>query len=65
VGAERENLEEERRDELARRVREYKATMEILKKRGARRPRPKREPKGRRGGFVRASADLRRGGLVV
>jgi GDSL-like Lipase/Acylhydrolase family len=46
VGAERENLEEERRDELARRVREYKATMEILKKRGARRPRPKREPKG-------------------
>ena len=48
VGAERENLENERREELARRVREYKATMAIMKKRGARRPRAKRaaEPKG-------------------
>ena len=48
VGAERENLEKERRDELARRVREYKATMAIMKKRGARRPRPKgaAKPKG-------------------
>ena len=47
-GAERENLENERRDELPRRVREYKVTMEIMKKRGARRPRAKRaaEPKG-------------------
>ena len=52
VGAEREKLENERRDELARRVREYKVTMEIMKKRGARRPRAKRaaEPKGRRAG---------------
>jgi hypothetical protein len=48
VGAERENLEKEWRDELARRVREYKATMAIMKKRGARRPRPKgaAKPKG-------------------
>lgn len=41
VGAEREKLDQERRDQIARRVREYKATMQIMKKRGARRPRPK------------------------
>jgi hypothetical protein len=41
VGAERERLEQERREEFARRVQEYKATMEIMKRRGARRPRPK------------------------
>src|SRR5207249_12052345 len=45
VGAERERLEKERRDEFTRRVREYKATMEIMKKRGARRPRPKKAAK--------------------
>ena len=47
VGAERERLEKERRDEFTRRVREYKATMEIMKKRGARRPRPKKAAKPR------------------
>jgi hypothetical protein len=54
VGAERERLENERREELARRVREYKATMAIMKKRGARRPRAKRaaEPKGEPASFV-------------
>lgn len=41
VGAEREKLREEQREEQTRRVREYKATMEIMKRRGARRPRPK------------------------
>ena len=41
VGAEREKLREERREERARRVGEYKATMEIMKRRGARRPRSK------------------------
>ncbi len=41
VGAERENLAKEWRDELTRRVREYKATMTIMKQRGARRPRAK------------------------
>jgi hypothetical protein len=48
VGAERERLEKERHDEFTRRVQEYKATMEIMKKRGARRPRPKKaaKPKG-------------------
>ena len=48
VGAERERLEKERRDEFTRRIQEYKATMEIMKKRGARRPRSKRanRPKG-------------------
>lgn len=48
VGAERERLEQERRDEFARRIKEYKATMEIMKKRGARRSRSKRadRPKG-------------------
>jgi hypothetical protein len=54
VGAERENLAKEWRDELARRVREYKVTMTIMKKRGARRPGPrgaaKPAPKG--GPFV-------------
>ena len=48
VGAERQRLEKERHDEFTRRVREYKATMEIMKKRGARRPRPKKAAK--RGG---------------
>lgn len=38
VGAERRKLERERRAEIARRVREYKETMAIMKKRGARRP---------------------------
>jgi hypothetical protein len=47
VGAERERLEKERRDEFTRRVREYKATMEIMKKRGARRPRPQKAAKPR------------------
>ena len=48
VGAEREKLEKERREEFKRRIREYKATMEIMKTRGARRPRPKKtaKPKG-------------------
>ena len=48
VGAERERLEQERRAEFSRRIKEYKATMEIMKKRGARRPRSKRadKPKG-------------------
>ena len=48
VGAERQRLENERREEFTRRIREYKATMEIMKKRGARRPRPKKAAK--RGG---------------
>ena len=47
VGTERERLEKQRRDEFTRRKREYKATMEIMKKRGARRPRPKKEAKPR------------------
>src|SRR5262245_57876881 len=53
LGAEREKLENERRDELARRVREYKATMAIMKSRGARRPRAKRaaKPKGEAASF--------------
>ena len=65
VGAERENLEKEWRDELARRVREYKATMAIMKKRGARRPRPKgaAKPKGEepapKGQIIHAAADFR------
>jgi len=41
VGAEQEKLERERRDEIARRIREYKATIDIMKKRGGRRPGPK------------------------
>ena len=44
VGEERKKLEKERQQELARRVRDYKATMSIMKKRGARRPRAKTEP---------------------
>src|SRR3974390_3244483 len=34
VGAERKKLERERREEFNRRIREYKATMEMMKKRG-------------------------------
>jgi hypothetical protein len=49
VGAERERLEKERREELARRVREYKATMTIMKRRGARWPRPSGGAKPKRG----------------
>jgi hypothetical protein len=45
VGAERERLEKVRREEFTRRIREYKATMDIMKKRGARRPRPKKPAK--------------------
>jgi hypothetical protein len=45
VGAERENLEKERREELARRVHEYKATMAIMKKPGALRPGGRSQPK--------------------
>src|SRR5262249_20086366 len=41
VGAERKKLNRERREEFANRIREYKATMAIMKRRGARRPRPK------------------------
>jgi hypothetical protein len=39
VGLERKKLEKERREEIKNRVREYKATMEIMKRRGARRER--------------------------
>jgi hypothetical protein len=49
LGAERERLEKERREELANRIREYKATMAIMKRRGARRPRPKRAAKPKAG----------------
>jgi hypothetical protein len=49
VGAERERLEQERRTEFTRRIQEYKATMEIMKKRGARRPRSKRAHAQKRG----------------
>ena len=49
VGAERERLEQERRAEFTRRIQEYKATMEIMKKRGARRPRSKRTHAPKRG----------------
>ncbi|WP_119421671.1 GDSL-type esterase/lipase family protein [Desertibaculum subflavum] len=54
-------VERDRRwhDELARRVREYKATMDIMKRRGARRARPKSakepadaEPKSKSSSFV-------------
>jgi hypothetical protein len=45
VGAERQRLEKERKQEIAQRVRDYKATMAIMKKRGARRPQPKGAPK--------------------
>jgi hypothetical protein len=49
VGAERERLENERRKERADRIREYKATMTIMKRRGARRPRPKSAAKPKAG----------------
>ena len=63
---------EERREELARRIREYKATMAIMKKRGARTAAGERRcarPNGtnlqRRVASFDAAADLRRGGFLV
>jgi hypothetical protein len=71
VGAERERLEQERRAEFTRRIQEYKATMEIMKKRGARRPRSKRAHAPKRGKpahrerSVCAATDFRRGRFMV
>ena len=48
VGAEREKLEKERREEIDNRIREYKATLTIMKRRGARRPRRKGTAKSKR-----------------
>jgi hypothetical protein len=48
VGEERERLAAEQRVERERRIREYKATMEIMKRRGTRRAAPKGAAKGRR-----------------
>jgi hypothetical protein len=48
VGEERERLEAQQRAERERRIREYKATMEIMKRRGARRAVPKGTAKRRR-----------------
>jgi hypothetical protein len=56
VGAEQEELEKERRDEFARRIREYESAMTIMKKRGARRPRPKGAARPRRGEPAEAEA---------
>jgi hypothetical protein len=41
VGIARQELDKERREERKRRIDEYKATMDIMKRRGARRPRRK------------------------
>jgi hypothetical protein len=48
VGAERQKLREKQRREIAVRVEEYKATIAIMKKRGARRARPKAKGKGKK-----------------
>jgi len=55
VGEERERLREEQRADRARRIRDYKATMEIMKQRGARPPRSKGGAKPK-GGKVKAKA---------
>ena len=55
VGEERERLREEQRADRARRIRDYKATMKIMKQRGARPPRPKGGAKPK-GGKVKAKA---------
>lgn len=57
VGQARNEVEKRYRDEIARRVRDYTATMAILKQRGARPPEPKRAVKSARvgaksGGFA-------------
>jgi hypothetical protein len=66
VGAEREKLENERREELANRISEYKATMAIMKRRGARRARPResRNRKADRSGRYRFSARGIRGSTI-
>jgi hypothetical protein len=52
LGAERGKLKKEQRDEIARRVREYTAVMKLMKKRGARRPKPKGAGKAKGKGSV-------------
>ena len=42
IGAERKERDKRWREEVKRRVREYKATMGVMKRRGARRPQPKK-----------------------
>ena len=54
VGEERERLEQQHRAERERRIREYKDTMEIMKRRGARRAAPKGVAKGPAKGRRRA-----------
>ena len=46
LGAQRKKLEKDRAEEFERRIREYKATMEIMKRRGARRPAAKQAKGG-------------------
>jgi len=47
VGAERKRLQKARANEFDRRIREYKSTMEIMKKRGARAPTAKTQSKSK------------------
>jgi hypothetical protein len=57
VGAERQKLEQARREERARRISEYKATLEIMKSRGARRPRRNKTAKAATGEPVAKDGD--------
>lgn len=56
VGAERERLQQQRRNEREQRLREYKATLAIMKERGVRRPASMVASKGRRRGTGAAAA---------
>jgi hypothetical protein len=52
LGAERKRLEKARESEFDRRIREYKSTMEIMKKRGARAPASKTKAKAGKKGEI-------------
>lgn len=53
IGATRRQIKREQRDEFARRLREYKATMSIMKQRGARAAEPEGARKAKRGAVPR------------
>src|SRR5262245_34432860 len=56
LGAERKRLDATRESEFERRVREYKSTIEIMKKRGARAPAARKTAKGRTAGGATVAA---------
>jgi hypothetical protein len=59
LGEKRKELRERREQEREQRIRDYKATMAIMKRRGAKAPRPKPSGKGRRRALASAPPSFR------